>query len=108
MDEYNNYENGYNQNPPPPRRPKTRMNARWRWIIPVLILAAILVMDSFYTLKEDQYAVLTTFGKPTTVSASGFSRSARSFKRCIRSPSRSSPSRSATAWGATSRSRKNL
>ena len=71
MDEYNNYENGYNQNPPPPRRPKKRMNARWLWIIPVLILAAILVMDSFYTLKEDQYAVLTTFGKPTTVSASG-------------------------------------
>ena len=29
MDEYNNYENGYNQNPPPPRRPKKRMNARW-------------------------------------------------------------------------------
>lgn len=28
MDEYNNYENGYNQNPPPPRRPKKRMNAR--------------------------------------------------------------------------------
>ncbi|MBQ8216914.1 MAG: FtsH protease activity modulator HflK [Oscillospiraceae bacterium] len=28
-------------------------------------------MDSFYTLKEDQYAVLTTFGKPTAVSASG-------------------------------------
>ena len=47
------------------------MNARWLWIIPVLILAAILTMDSFYTLKEDQYAVLTTFGKPTTVSASG-------------------------------------
>ncbi len=47
------------------------MNARWLWIIPVLILAAILAMDSFYTLKEDQYAVLTTFGKPTTVSASG-------------------------------------
>ena len=42
MDEYNNYENGYNQNPPPPRRPKKRMNARWLWIIPVLILAAIL------------------------------------------------------------------
>ena len=71
MDEYNNYQNGYNQNPPPPRRPKKRMNARWLWIIPVIILAAILVMDSFYTLKEDQYAVLTTFGKPTTVSASG-------------------------------------
>lgn len=108
MDEYNNYENGYNQNPPPPRRPKKRMNARWLWIIPVLILVAILAMDSFYTLKEDQYAVLTTFGKPTTVSASAYSRRSRSFKRCIRSPNRSSPSRSATAWGATSRSRKNL
>ena len=72
MDEYNNYENGYNQNPPPSRRPKKRMNARWLWIIPVLILAAILAMDSFYTLKEDQYAVLTTFGKPTTVAT--FSR----------------------------------
>ena len=71
MDEYNNYQNGYDQNPPPPRWPKKRMNARWLWIIPVLILAAILAMDSFYTLKEDQYAVLTTFGKPTTVSASG-------------------------------------
>ena len=23
MDEYNNYENGYNQNPPPPRRLST-------------------------------------------------------------------------------------
>ena len=55
MDEYNNYQNGYNQNPPPPRRPKKRMNARWLWIIPVLILVAILAMDSFYTLKEDHH-----------------------------------------------------
>ena len=62
MDEYNNYENGYNQNPPPPRRPQKRMNARWLWIIPVLILVAILAMDSFYTLKEDQYAVLAAAG----------------------------------------------
>jgi membrane protease subunit HflK len=28
-------------------------------------------MDSYYTLKEDQYAVITTFGKPTMVSTSG-------------------------------------
>lgn len=37
----------------------------------VVLLAAVLIMDSFYTLKEDQYAVITTFGKPTMVSASG-------------------------------------
>ena len=41
----------------------------------ILLLAAVLlvavVLDSFYTLKEDQYAVITTFGKPTMVSSSG-------------------------------------
>ena len=42
-----------------------------KWIVPVLLIAAVLSMDAFYTLKEDQYAVLTTFGKPTAVSASG-------------------------------------
>ena len=42
-----------------------------KWIIPVLLVVAVLGMDAFYTLKEDQYAVLTTFGKPTAVSASG-------------------------------------
>lgn len=40
-------------------------------IVLVVLLAAVLIMDSFYTLKEDQYAVITTFGKPTMVSASG-------------------------------------
>ena len=40
-------------------------------LVVVVVLLAILVMDSFYTLKEDQYAVITTFGKPTTVSTSG-------------------------------------
>ena len=40
-------------------------------LILVVVLLAMLVLDSFYTLKEDQYAVITTFGKPTMVSSSG-------------------------------------
>ena len=74
MDDYNNYgnyNNDYGQGNEPPRRPKKRANLKWLWLVPVLIFVAVLAMDSFYTLKEDQYAVLTTFGKPTTVSASG-------------------------------------
>lgn len=67
MDEYNYYD----QAPSSPRRPKRRGFSKLLWLIPVAIFVAILAMDSFYTLKEDQYAVLTTFGKPTMVSASG-------------------------------------
>ncbi len=40
-------------------------------LIVILLIAAVLVFDSYYTLKEDQYAVITTFGKPHSVSASG-------------------------------------
>ena len=72
MDDYETYYgNGADQNDPRPQKPRRRRNLRWLWLIPVLALAAVLAMDSFYTLKEDQYAVLTTFGKPTLVSASG-------------------------------------
>ena len=76
--EYNSYgsydpkggnPNGYNEYKPP-KPPKKRL-LKLLWIIPLVIFAAILAFDSFYTLKEDQYAVLTTFGKPTTVSVSG-------------------------------------
>ena len=68
---YTNYNpNGSYNEYKPPKPPKKK---RWKllWIVPVVLLAVILAMDSFYTLKEDQYAVLTTFGKPTTVSSSG-------------------------------------
>ena len=72
MDDYETYYgNGGDQNDPRPQKPRRRRNLRWLWLIPVLALVSILAMDSFYTLKEDQYAVLTTFGKPTLVSASG-------------------------------------
>ena len=39
--------------------------------IVLVILLAFSALDSFYTLKEDQYAVITTLGKPSMVSSSG-------------------------------------
>ena len=53
------------------RTPRRRAPRKWLWLIPAVLLLAVLLLDSFYTLKEDQFAVITTFGKPTTVSASG-------------------------------------
>ena len=73
--EYN--ENSYypGQNPgdgqPKRKKPQNRGFLKLLWLIPVILIIAGLAMDSFYTLTEDQYAVITTFGKPTTVSASG-------------------------------------
>lgn len=40
-------------------------------LVAIGILALILVLTSMYTINEDQYAVLTTFGQPSTVSESG-------------------------------------
>ena len=51
--------------------PRGALPKKLVWLIPVVVIALLLILDSFYTLKEDQYAVITTFGKPTTVSASG-------------------------------------
>lgn len=72
MEENYNWGN-YNGNTPPkpPKKAAPKWTKKLLWIIPVLIVVLILAMDSFYTLKEDQYAVITTFGKPKTVSASG-------------------------------------
>lgn len=51
------------------KKPRPRGLKKLLWIIPLVVLVLILSLDSFYTLKEDQYAVITTFGKPTMVSA---------------------------------------
>ena len=52
-------------------RPKFNLPGKSAIIVVVLVLLVLAVMDSYYTLKEDQYAVITTFGKPTMVSTSG-------------------------------------
>lgn len=40
-------------------------------IIIVVLVLIMLAMDSFYTLSEDKIAIVTTFGKPTSVTTSG-------------------------------------
>ena len=71
----NNYgytgQDNYNYQPGRKKPKRPRWLKKLLWIIPVAVLALILSMDSFYTLKEDQYAVITTLGKPSMVSASG-------------------------------------
>ena len=73
MDDYTNY-NNYGPGPRHSGRSGGRRPGRLKkllWLIPLAIFLLVAAFDSFYTLKEDQYAVITTFGKPTTVSASG-------------------------------------
>jgi len=66
-----NSQGEYHQGPFQPRKPKFSLSKKLTWLVPVLLALFLLGSDAFYTLKEDQYAVLTTFGKPTAVSASG-------------------------------------
>lgn len=40
-------------------------------VLAVLAILAVLAMDSFYTLSEDKVAVVTTFGRPVSVTTSG-------------------------------------
>lgn len=40
-------------------------------VLVVLAVVAVLAMDSFYTLSEDKVAVVTTFGRPSSVTTSG-------------------------------------
>lgn len=56
----------------PVKRPKMpRISGRPFVLVLLAVLLVTVVLDSFYTLKEDQYAVITTFGRPTTVTTSG-------------------------------------
>lgn len=52
------------------QRPSSRKKLLITLLI-VVILGASVFFDSFYELNEDEYAVITTFGKPTVVSTSG-------------------------------------
>ena len=68
----NNYGySGQDNYQPGRKKPKPKGLKKLLWIIPLVVLVLILSLDSFYTLKEGQYAVITTFGKPSMVSASG-------------------------------------
>ena len=40
-------------------------------LVVILLLVLVAVSNSFYQLQEDEYAVITTFGKPDVVSTSG-------------------------------------
>lgn len=55
----------------PPKSQKKPFSKKLFWLIPVILIALALISNSFYTLKEDQYAVITTFGKPSMVADSG-------------------------------------
>ena len=60
------------QKQPPFRKPEIKLPSAKRIIAVLLILLLVFsAMDGFYTLKEDQFAVITTFGKPSMVSSSG-------------------------------------
>ena len=54
-----------------PSKKKKRGKRFLALLILALLLAAYMTMDCWYTLKDDQYAVVTTFGKPAVVSESG-------------------------------------
>lgn len=73
MDYNNSYYSGQASNESYRPKPK-RSSGKYKklfWVIPLCLLLVIAASQSFYTLKEDQYAVITTFGQPSTVSASG-------------------------------------
>ena len=54
------------------KAPKDPKKTRRRVImIVVLLLILSVISNSFYELNEDEFAVITTFGKPTVVSTSG-------------------------------------
>ena len=61
----------YNSGPAPRPRKRIQLPTKRLLVILLAVLLVITVLDSFYTLKEDQYAVITTFGKPSMVSSSG-------------------------------------
>ena len=68
-----NPDGSYSSGPAKKPRPMPQLRLPGKAAV-LALLAAVLVMvvlDAFYTLKEDQYAVITTFGKPSMVSSSG-------------------------------------
>ena len=61
----------YSSGPAPKPKKRIQLPTKRLLVILLAVLLVITALDSFYTLKEDQYAVITTFGKPSMVSSSG-------------------------------------
>ncbi len=66
-----NPDGSYASGPAKKPRRKLELPGKAAILLLVAVLLVSVVLDSFYTLKEDQYAVITTFGKPTMVATSG-------------------------------------
>ena len=66
-----NNDGSYSSGPAPKPKKRIQLPAKRLLVILLAVLLVITALDSFYTLKEDQYAVITTFGKPSMVSSSG-------------------------------------
>ena len=66
-----NPDGSYSSGPAKRPRPKLQLPGRAAVTVLIAVFLVLAVMNSYYTLKEDQYAVITTFGKPTMVSTSG-------------------------------------
>ncbi|MCR5576722.1 MAG: FtsH protease activity modulator HflK [Oscillospiraceae bacterium] len=66
-----NQDGSYSSGPVRRPRPSAKLPMKTAILLVAAVLLIGLALDSFYTLKEDQYAVITTFGRPTMVSSSG-------------------------------------
>ena len=66
-----NPDGSYASGPARKPRPKLTLPGKSPILVLVVVLLIFAIFNSYYTLKEDQYAVITTFGKPTMVSTSG-------------------------------------
>ena len=66
-----NPDGSYSSGPAQKPRPKLQFPGKSAILVLVVVLLVMAVLNSYYTLKEDQFAVITTFGKPTMVSTSG-------------------------------------
>lgn len=68
-------QNGAWNQPPKPPRGEAKLSfakvKRWLIIALVAVLAVSVISGGIYQLEEDEYAVITTFGKPSVVSTSG-------------------------------------
>ena len=54
-----------------PKKPPFRFRASIIPIVVIVLVIASMFFNSFYELAEDEYAVITTLGKPSVVSTPG-------------------------------------